>query len=299
MKLCGGLGLIFFVLLTSHGKAIAKTVPPLTYDEAEKTKQQRRIVALAPHVVESLFEIGAGGQIVGTTTHADYPEEAKAIPVVGNASNLQIERIVELRPDIIISWRSGNPSQDIARLKKYGIDVVYSNPVNLEDVANELRFFGRLTGRMQASEKRAVAYETKLQSLRNAYENSPPLSVFYELWPQPLRTIANNAWPQQQLEVCGVSNPFRHTNQDYPLIGIEQVIQALPQVIIQPIQNGKKLPENSIAWSKWPMLPAVANDHILHPNADKVHRMTSRMLEELSVLCESLDSARTTYHLTK
>jgi vitamin B12 transport system substrate-binding protein len=281
------------MFVASGGIAKATTLSKLNNEPIDK--QQLRIIALAPHIVESLFEIGAGKQIVGTTAHADYPVAAKAIPVVGNASNLQIERIIELRPDIVISWQSGNPVQDIARLKKYGISVVYSNPSKLEDVASELRLYGALTGRVKEAEERAIAYETKLQNLKKTFANLSPISVFYELWPQPLRTIANKAWPQQQLEVCGATNPFQHANQDYPLIAIEQVLKALPQVIIQPLQNGERLPAHAIEWGKWPALPAVANQQIVHPNADKAHRMTSRMLDELAVLCESLDAARASY----
>lgn len=290
---------VVFVLTLVAWGGIAKGTTLSKLNNKPSNKQQRRIIALAPHIVESLFEIGAGKQIVGTTAHADYPVAAKAIPVVGNASNLQIERIIELRPDIVVSWQSGNPVQDIARLKKYGIRVVYSNPIQLEDIARELRFYGALTGRKKEAEERALAYEIKLQHLKKTYANLPPISVFYELWPQPLRTIANKAWPQQQLEVCGATNPFQHADQDYPLIGIEQVLKASPQVIIQPMQNDERLPAYSIEWGKWPTLPAVANQQIVHPNADKVHRMTSRMLDELVLLCESLNSARESYQLTK
>ena len=87
-----------------------------------------RIIALAPHIVEILYDIGAGDQIIGTTDFADYPEQAKLIPRIGNHAKLQIERVIALQPDLIIAWRSGNPSDDLNRLSQLGFTIVYSEP---------------------------------------------------------------------------------------------------------------------------------------------------------------------------
>lgn len=271
-------------LVVFNGQAVANS-------DTQNPKQSIRIIALAPHIVESLFEIGAGGQIVGTTDHADYPEQAKHIPIVGNHARLQIERIIELAPDVVIAWKTGNPVDDLARLSQYGITILYSNPVELKDVATELRQFGELTGREEQASIAATKYLSTLTQLQSRYANQPKVRVFYELWPRPLRTIAGNAWPQQQLEVCGATNPFQSLKQDYPQVGLEQVLVSVPQVIVQPTEN-----KDSISWAQWKQIPAAHNQFIFHPNSDKVHRMTSRLVDELTLLCESIESARAFYY---
>jgi vitamin B12 transport system substrate-binding protein len=80
--------------------------------DSDDTLQKLRIIALAPHIVESLYAIGAGDQIIGTTTHADYPKSAEDILRVGNYARLQIEKIIQLKPDVIIAWKTGNPTDD-------------------------------------------------------------------------------------------------------------------------------------------------------------------------------------------
>ncbi|MDU0355967.1 ABC transporter substrate-binding protein [Paraglaciecola aquimarina] len=110
-------------------------------------KQQLRIIALAPHIVESLYEIGAGEQIIGTSSHADYPQQAKNILRVGNYASLQIEKILQLKPDSILVLQTGNPMSDLARLEKYQFKIIYSKPRKLSDVADELIMLGELTGR--------------------------------------------------------------------------------------------------------------------------------------------------------
>ena len=86
--------------------------------DSDDSLQMQRIIALAPHIVESLYAIGAGQQIIGTTSHADYPKGAEDILQIGNYARLQIEKIIQLKPDVIIAWKTGNPTDDLARLEK-------------------------------------------------------------------------------------------------------------------------------------------------------------------------------------
>lgn len=256
--------------------------------------QKQRIIALAPHIVESLYAIGAGQQIIGTTAYADYPEAAEGILRVGNYARLQIEKIIQLKPDVIIAWKTGNPADDLARLEKYQLRVIYSHPQTLNDVASELIMLGKVTGREKAANALAAEYLKKLQQIKNTYANKDKVSVFYELWSRPLRTVANQAWPQQQIELCGASNPFSEAQDDYPSIGLEQVLVTLPQIVIQPGQHSADSPDG-LNWLQWQHIPAVKNNFIFHPNADKAHRMTTRMLDEVLILCEQIDTARRFY----
>lgn len=261
-------------------------------------KSHNRIITLAPHIAESLYAIGAGDQIIATIEHTDFPDEAKVLPIIGNYARLQIEKIVQLQPDVVIAWRTGNPEEDLARLQKYGLKVVYSHPQKLEDVAKELLMFGDITGQTQAAAKLSTAFLARLEKIRKQYQDAPRVTGFYEMWARPLRTVANRAWLQQQLEVCGVVNPFADLSEDYPLVSLEQVLASEPQVVIQPTPYTPSSP-NSLNWDQWPHIPASKNEQIFHPNADRSHRMTSRMLDELEILCRQVDGARAIYYANK
>ncbi|MEP2651905.1 MAG: cobalamin-binding protein [Paraglaciecola sp.] len=269
--------------------AITETLP-LTQEQ----KQQRRIIALAPHLVESLYAIGAAEQIIGTTAHADYPESAKNILRIGNYARLQIEKILQLNPDVIIAWKSGNPSDDLERLEKYNLKVVYSAPTKLEDVAAEILMLGELTGREEKAKALTTKYLSTLNTLKNTYNHKTPVKVFYEMWSRPLRTVANNALLQQQVELCGGNNPFANAVDDYPIVGLEQVLTTLPEVVIQPNPHSADSPDG-LNWQQWQHIPAAKNNFILHPNPDKTHRLTTRMLDEVKVMCEQIDLARKFY----
>ncbi len=258
---------------------------------AAENQSPQKIIALAPHLVELLYSIGAGDQIIGTTDYADFPEAAENIPRVGSYAGLQVEKIVAMQPDMVLAWKTGNPVADLERLKKLGVPVVYSDIVTLEDVATELRRLGGLTGHKDTAEALADTYSAELQTLRKTYQGRSPVTVFYELWSRPLTTVARTAWPQQQLTLCGAVNPFRHQPQDYPQISLEDVLLKNPDVIIQPDHNGKT-DIDGINWKRWPQLKAISNNRLIHPDADMAHRMTLRALDATRVLCEEIDKAR-------
>lgn len=274
----------FIVTLTFLGFSffsIAETTVP----------QKPSIIALSPHIVEMLYDIGAGEQIIGTTAFADYPEQAKNIPIIGNYLRLQIEKVITLQPDFIIAWKSGNPSDDLARLKQLGFNILYSQPNNFKDIAKEMREFGQLTGHQKQAEQQAKQLLIELESIKVKYKHKTPITVFYELWSRPLTTIAKNSWPQQFLTICQASNPFKQIATPFPQVNIEKVIQTPIQLIIQPLsvnQSDKK----GFNWLDWPIIPAVKNKQIIQPNADAMHRMTMRSLKALKNLCKSIDDTR-------
>lgn len=258
---------------------------------ASETANKPTIIALSPHIVEMLYDIGAGEQIIGTTSFADYPEQAKSIPIIGNYLRLQIEKVIALQPDYIIAWKSGNPSDDLARLKQLGFNIVYSQPNSFEDIAKEMREFGQLTGHEAQAETKAKKLLNDLEEITNQYHDKTPITVFYELWARPLTTVAKGSWPQQFLDICKAKNPFKQASAAYPQINIETVLLTPIQLIIQPLSINQTDKE-AYDWQNWPIIPAVENKQIIQPNADAIHRMSMRSLKELTKLCADIDKTR-------
>ena len=265
------------------------------HNEADSTVIAKpRIIALAPHIVEMLFDIGAGEQIVAATEHADYPLAAQKIPRIGNSLRIQLERVIELQPDLIIAWKSGNPSDDLARIKQLGFNVVYSQPDTFNDVAKELRLLGKLSGHSEQAEQVASKFLADLAKIKQRYGQKQQLTGFYEVWSRPLTTIAKGSWPQQFLDICSIDNPFYQADARYPQVNIEQILQTNADIIIQPLSENQTAKEG-YTWEQWPILPAVKHNQIIKLDADVVHRMTTRSLNALSDLCQQADKSRAFY----
>ena len=252
---------------------------------------EQRIVALAPHIVEMLFDIGAGENIVGTVEYADYPEAALTIPRVGGYHGIQIEKVLALKPDLVMVWQSGNKVSDIEQMEKMGLNIIYSLPHNIEDVASELRHLGKAIGHEEQAEVVANNYTKKLEKLRQDHANIKPMKVFYQLWPEPMRTINKETIINQMIEVCQGQNVFADNPTAYPQIGIENVIVAQPEIIIYPDEKSA-IEQPIIDWLKWPEIPAVKHNRFIHINADLLHRFSTRMLEGIEDMCEKIDEFR-------
>ncbi|ABM23845.1 periplasmic binding protein [Shewanella sp. W3-18-1] len=249
----------------------------------------KRIIALSPHAVEMLYAIGAGDTIVAATDYADYPEAAKKIPRIGGYYGIQMERVLELNPDLIVVWDSGNKAEDINQLRTLGFNLYGSDPKTLEGVAKELEELGQLTGHVEEASKAAAAYRAELIRLRveNAKKSEP--KVFYQLWSTPLMTVSKNSWIQEIMSVCHGQNVFYDADSDYPQVSLENVLLTLPDVILQSEEEGNV---KGVDWRQWPEIPAVKNQHIYQLNADLLHRATPRALLGVQALCDALDKAR-------
>ena len=250
-----------------------------------------RIVALAPHIVENLYAIGAGDLIVGTLDYADYPQEATKIERIGGYNGISIEKLLMLKPDMVIAWKSGNQAEDLAQIKRLGIELHLSNPRYIEGVAKEILKLGRLTGHIEQSKKVAEAFTAKLNVIKAAQHNKTMLTGFYQLWPEPMMTVSKNTWINQLIETCQVTNVFADSDTDYPQISIENVIVTKPQVIIIPDEKSKRVIP-TVNWQQWPEIPAVKYEQFISVNADLLHRFSPRMLDGLAQMCDKIEVSR-------
>lgn len=257
---------------------------------AKPIENAQRIVALSPHSVELLYSIGAGDRIVGTTQFADFPETAKTIPRVGGHGGLNVERILELKPDLIVVWKSGNPSGDLAQMKKLGLPVYESDPKRLDQIADELIALGKLTGLQQQAKAASDEFRKTLTHLRETNKGKEKVRFFYQLWPKPLRGIGPKSWINEVMVACGGENILGEGFSDYPEISLETVLLEKPDVILWPDHHGRE--KDKVNWDVWPEIPAVKNQHVYELEGDHMHRFTVRILLGMAAVCEVFDQAR-------
>ena len=266
---------------------------PLSAASTAAVVPPKRLVVLAPNLVELIYSLGAGDQIVATTDHADYPAPARAIPRVGNYAAISLEKVVALQPDLVLVWDTGTPAADIKKMQQLGLKVRHFQTKKLEDIASQLLQLGDLVQQSVKARQLATAFLQQLQSLRQQYQAQQPVTVFYELWDNPLSTVSQDAWPQQHLQLCGAKNIFEHATAAYPQVGLEQVIAANPALIIQPISENE--PRALVQWQRWPELMAAKNNQIIHVDSDLLHRATLRTLDGVATLCREIAKSRQFY----
>lgn len=244
-----------------------------------------RIVSLSPHITEMLFAIGAGPQVIAVDEASDHPPAALALPRVANYQSLNLERILALRPDLILAWRSAQQLQ-VQPLLRLGIPIAYSEPLRLRDLARELEYLGELSGHRQQALAQARHYLQQLEALERHYQDARPVSVFYQLGSAPLMSTNDGTWIGQAIRLCGGVNLMADSPAPYPQLNAEFVLARDPEVILASSEQELAL------WRRWPALRAVQQDRLLTVDADLLHRVTPRTPEGIRQLCRQLDRAR-------
>jgi iron complex transport system substrate-binding protein len=251
----------------------------------------QRIISLAPHITELVFAAGAGDRIVGTVEYSNYPEKAKSIARIGDSALLDLERIVALRPDLILVWQHGNAQRQLDKLLSLGIPVFYNQPDKLPDIARSIESFGRLTGTEAAASAVAREFLAREAELRTRYAGRQPVRVFYQIWERPLMTINDEHLISDVIRMCGGQNVMGALTKLVPEISTEAVLDANPEVIAGATAevNTRGRLDN---WKAWPRILAVGRDNLFVVHTDLISRHTPRILDGARLMCEQLDSAR-------
>lgn len=247
-----------------------------------------RIVSLAPNITDALFAAGAGTYVVGTSRYSDHPDAAKRIPVVSDATSIDLERIVALKPDVIVAWKSGTPAAQVEKLGRLGIPLFYAETTRLADVAPATRRFGVLAGTEDVAARHAAAFEASLAALRTAYSGKKRLKVFYQIWDRPLMTVGHAQIIDDALDLCGGDNVFADLNQAAPTVTREAVLARAPDVIVTAGSDGDSLD----GWKNSTFLPAVRHDNVFVLDAPTLASPSPSILSSVNVLCHALDDAR-------
>jgi iron complex transport system substrate-binding protein len=250
----------------------------------------RRIVSLAPHATELIYAAGGGDRVVGVVETSDFPPEARALPRIGDARAIDLERIYLLHPDLVVTWPYTSPGQ-VERLRARGIAVLMTDPRTVEGIATDLERLGRLLGTEARAEPAAARLRARLAQRRAESAGKPTVRVFYEIWPSPLFTIGGAHLISQALAACGGANVFAALTLRAPLVGVYAVLAAAPDAIIAAGDDAMR-PDWLDAWRRWPMLPAVARGNLLVVDGNLLHRSGPRFFDGVDQLCATLDAAR-------
>jgi len=249
----------------------------------------RRIVTLAPHLTELVFAAGAGSRLAGVARFSNHPPEARLLPVVSDAIHTDVERLLALKPDLVLAWRSGTPPETVARIERAGLPVFVSGATRLDDVGRGIEAIAALAGTVAAGASARAAFARGLDELRARRPAGPPVRVFYEIWPAPLMTVNGGHVISEIIALCGGLNVFGGLRPLTPEISKEALLAARPEVVL-----GGSSAETSLAYAaRWAALPPPLSTLPAHHVApDLIQRPTPRLLEGARLVCMHIDAVR-------
>jgi iron complex transport system substrate-binding protein len=245
----------------------------------------QRIVSLAPSITETLYFLNLGERIVGVTEFSDYPDEAKTKPKVGSYINLNIEKIISLRPDLIIGIADGNKKETVNALERLGYIVYVVNPRHVQDIFDTIKNIGKITG----CEKRANRLVGKLMSRVNYIESRTKdmrkPRVFFQIGINPVVTVGKYTFHNDLIRMAGGLNISGEEQVKYPKYSMEEILLKAPDIIIiSSMHRGGGFARKKEEWTNWKNIPAVKNGRIYVIDSDLIDHPSPRIIDGLEKL---------------
>ncbi|MCR3853265.1 helical backbone metal receptor, partial [Pseudomonas aeruginosa] len=163
----------------------------------------QRVVSLAPSLTDSVLELGAARRLVGVLDGGERPAAIGDLPSVGRYGQVNLERLLELQPDLILVWPGSVPEAQLQRLRDFGIALFIAEPHSLDELALQLAALGEALGEAEAGQRLSTRFREGMQRLAERYRRDKPLKVFYQVWDRPLYTIGGRQVISDALRVCG------------------------------------------------------------------------------------------------
>jgi vitamin B12 transport system substrate-binding protein len=245
-----------------------------------------RVISLAPSLTEIVIELDAADLLVGVLDGGERPAQIAALPSVGRYGQLQMEQLLSLRPDLLLLWPGSVSIAQRDQLQRLNIPTFVAEPHTLDELADQIEQVGVRLGRAERGRQVAGEFRGRLSALRQRYHRAVPVSVFYQVWDQPLYTVGGGQIISDALTVCGARNVFADLTLPAPQISLEAVLQRDPEVILT--SDARLLR----SWSAWPQLKAVKTQHLYAVPDKGLERASGQMLEAVAKLCERLSPDR-------
>lgn len=235
-----------------------------------------RVVSLAPSLSEIVMELGAADLLVGLLDGGERPAALAQVPSVGRYGQLDMERLLSLKPDLILLWPGSVGPAQRAQLQRLNIPVYVAEPHNLEQLTTQVQAIAERLGRADAGRQLAERLRQRLAELRQRYRRAEPFRVFYQVWNSPLYTVGGGQIISDALTVCGARNVFDDLKLPAPQVSIESVLQRNPELILVSDQAQMD------AWKAWPTMA----DRVRQVPDKGLERPSGQMLEAVGRLCQ-------------
>src|SRR5262245_23414440 len=252
------------------------------------TPNPRRIISLAPNVTEILFALGLENRVVGVTSYCDYPEAAKAKDKVGDTLQPNLEKIISLKPDLVVVSTSSQLENMTRRLDQLAIPVYVTNPRTVREVVASIRSLGEVTGTSERAAELTTEMEKRINAVEQRVKTLPRPNVFYVLQTGPLITAGRNTFINDLINIAGGKSISGDEKADYPQFSRETVVARAPEVIVPPSSHGAAFVKESDLRRDFAVTPAIRSNRIVWVTPDLVDRPGPRIVEGLEQLAEGL-----------
>ncbi len=278
---------------TETEEAFKIEYPVTVTDDVDKeitlTEEPDKIISLAPGNTEILFALDLDEELVGVDNFSNYPEEVESIEKIGDAFNLNMEKIVELEPDLILTLK-GN-EEAVKEFEDFGIAVYTLDANNIENVLEDIEEIGQLTDRVKRAEELTSEMQEKIDEIKtlvaDVSEEDKP-KVFYMVWNEPIMSAGKGTFINDMIEqVNGINIVAADGLEGWLEYSLEKLIEHNPDVIIAP-KSLAPTSEIITADERFSSIKAVLENRVVIVDDDLVSRIGPRIVEGFKQIAQAL-----------
>jgi iron complex transport system substrate-binding protein len=250
----------------------------------------RRVVSLAPNLTEIIFAVGEGENLAGDTDFCDYPSEAMRKPHVGGTVNPSLERIVSLKPDLVLATKSINRRETVSALDRVGLPVyVTDDPLSVSDMIASVEHIGDVLGAEGSAATVASGLRARLAELERRLAGATPRRVLFVVWTEPLISVGRNTFIADALRRAG-GRSVVDTAAEWPRISIEEMVRLEPEFLVFASAHAGDTRRDIAALRPrpgWKDLEALRHDKVVLLS-DAINRPGPRMMDAVEELARAL-----------
>ncbi len=270
-----------WALLACASVASARVVTDQTGRRVNLPDHPRRLLSIAPSITETLYELGLGDRLVGDTDYCDYPPQARTLPHVGALLNPNLEKIVQLKPDLVLGTDEANRRETADQLERLGIPLYGVTAHTVDGTLQSLQDLGHILDWDQPTDKLVASLRARVAAVEKQAQGHPRPKVLFVVWYRPLITAGKQTFISNVIHCAGGDSISDDLSNEWPHMGLEEVLNRAPDIILLPkteafapgLDEFEKLPG-------WRDLAAVKQHHVYFV-AETIMRPSPRLIDAL------------------
>jgi iron complex transport system substrate-binding protein len=224
-----------------------------------------KLVCLAPSIVDDVYSLGVGPDVIAVSDYTTYPAEASKKPSIGAPLNPSLEKIIALRPDLVLANGDFNQIPAIDQLFRYGIPVFTVNPHGIAGIHKSIVSLGRALNRDAEAAALLLDLQTREQSIRQRIQGKPVVRLLMPIWYDPIMTVGKHAFLNELIEMAGGSSITSDIAQEWPQVSLEAILARKPDALLL-IKDSKMSIAELENRPGWQALAAVRERRVFYVN---------------------------------
>lgn len=254
----------------------------------------QRIVSLAPSVTETLFALGVGERVVGVSTYCDYPPAAARIAKVGTFLQPNVERILVLRPDLVIAVPSPGNRAPVERLRALGLRILIVDPERIDEILASIRQIADAVGVPEAGARLTEKIEAGVRAVEQRVAGAAKVRTLLLVGHSPFVAAGAGTYQDDLVTRAGGTNVAAAGGQAWPNLNLEFIVAQAPQVIIDASLGGEEAAAGAAAafWNDFATIPAVRDQRVSSSRAYELLHPGPRVVETLTAVARLIHPER-------